>query len=441
MKKHRGRNEGSITQRKDGRWSAIVSLGWADGKRQRKTIYGRTRADVADELTTLLGKRKAGLTLQSRDATIEEYMEQWLENVRNSIRPRTFEKFESVVRLHIVPDLGKTRLVRLKPNDVQKVLNDKRDAGASPQSVRHIRMVLGLALKQALASGVLVRNVAALTKGPTFEPPAIHPMSSDAAKAFLASLEKARLGPLYVLAFASAMRRGELCGLRWNDVNLETRELHVRQSLQRVGSREKAKAKQQERGNAADIANIAHGSKRQVELQPANLQETQANGPISDASRITGVPRRVAAEVVGSRLQLLPLKTKSSIRTIMLPERAIIALKRQRVRQKEERLAAGSDWQGNPDNLVFTSLRGTPVEPRNVYRQFQTLLENAGLPRHRFHDIRHTAATLLFENGASAKQVQALLGHSRVSTTLDTYTHVTPATLDDTAARIDSILR
>jgi integrase len=418
MKKHRGRNEGSITQRKDGRWSAIVSLGWADGKRQRKTIYGRTRAAVADELTTLLGERKAGLTLQSRDATIEQYLEQWLENVRNSIRPRTFEKFESVVRLHIVPDLGKTRLVRLMPDAVQALLNRKVDAGASPQSVRHIRMVLGLALKQALASGVLVRNVAALTKGPTFDPPAIHPMSSDAAKAFLASLEKARLGSLYVLAFASAMRRGELCGLRWNDVNLETRELHVRQSLQRVGSREKAKAKQQER--ARNAANIADGSN-----QPD----------------VTGLPRRVAAEVVGSRLQLLPLKTKSSIRTITLPERAIVALKRQRVRQKEERLAAGTDWQGNPDNLVFTSLRGTPIEPRNVYRQFQVLLENAGLPRRRFHDIRHTAATLLFENGASAKQVQALLGHSRVGTTLDTYTHVTPATLDDTAARIDSILR
>ena len=80
------------------------------------------------------------------------------------------------------------------------------------------------------------------------------------------------------------------------------------------------------------------------------------------------------------------------------------------------------------------------MEPRNVYRQFQVLLEKADLRIARFHDIRHTAATMLFENGASAKQVQALLGHSRVGTTLDTYTHVTPATLDDTAARIDSIL-
>ena len=377
MKKHRGRNEGSITQRKDGRWSAIVSLGWADGKRQRKTIYGRTRAAVATELTSLLGKRDAGLSLPSRGATVEHFLTRWLENVRSSIRPRTYEKFESVVRLHIVPDLGKFRLEKLTPDAVYALLNRKLAAGSSPQSVRHIRMVLGLALKQAVSWNLLIRNVAAMTKGPKVERAAIHPMSQDATRTFLASVRSKRLGSLYEVAFTLAMRRGEICGLRWDDVNLEKRELHVRKSLQRVGG----------------------------------------------------------------RLQLLELKTKSSIRTITLPERAIVALKRQRVRQMEERLAAGADWQGNPDSLVFTSRRGTPVEPRNVYRQFQVLLEKAGLPIARFHDIRHTAATMLFENGASAKQVQALLGHSRVGTTLDTYTHVTPATLDDTAARIDSILR
>jgi len=376
MKKHRGRGEGSIVRRRDGRWTAIVSLGWRDGKRRRKSIYGRTRQDVALELTSLLGKRDAGIELPSRGASVEHFLARWLDNVRNALRPRTFEKFESVVRLHIVPDLGKFRLEKLTPDAVQALLNRKLAAGASPQSVRHIRMILGLALKQAVGWNLLIRNVAAMTKGPKVERTTIHPMTADAARVFLASIENARLGSLYVLAFTLAMRRGELCGLRWDDVNLDGREIHVRQSLQRVGG----------------------------------------------------------------RLQLLPLKTKSSIRTITLPVRAIAALKRQRVRQIEERLAAGADWQGNANGLVFTSRRGTPVEPRNVYRQFHVLLEKAGLPIVRFHDIRHTAATVLFEDGASAKQVQALLGHSRVGTTLDIYTHVTPATLDDTAGRIDLIL-
>ncbi len=233
MKKHRGRGEGSITQRKDGRWSAIVSLGWRDGKRQRKTIYGRTRQDVATELTSLLGKRDAGIALPARGATVEQFMARWLDTVRNSIRPRTYEKFESVVRLHIVPDLGKFRLEKLTPDAVQLLLNDKLKAGASPQSVRHIRMVLALALKQAVGWNLLIRNVAAMTKGPRVERTEIHPMTSDAARAFLKSTETAALGSLYVLAFTLAMRRGEVCGLRWDDVNLDGRELHVRQSLQR----------------------------------------------------------------------------------------------------------------------------------------------------------------------------------------------------------------
>jgi integrase len=144
---------------------------------------------------------------------------------------------------------------------------------------------------------------------------------------------------------------------------------------------------------------------------------------------------------VGGRLQLLPLKTKQSARTVNLPKRAVAALRRQAVRQKEEQLRAGPDWAGNTDNLVFTSLRGTPLEPRNASaRHFKKMLTKAGIAPHRFNDARHTAATLLLDDGANIKQVQALLGHSRISTTLDVYVHHTPAARDDTAARMDAIL-
>jgi integrase len=183
------------------------------------------------------------------------------------------------------------------------------------------------------------------------------------------------LEALYLTALTTAMRRGEILGLRWPDIDLDTRKLAVNQSLQRAAG----------------------------------------------------------------TLQLLPLKTKSSTRTIHLPGILIAALRRHGVRQKEEKLAAGPDWQGNPGRLVFTSRRGTPLEPRNVVRSFKIALVKAGLPETKFHNLRHTAATLLFENHAHPKQVQALLGHSRISTTLDTYTHVTEQMLDDTAERIDSI--
>ena len=128
------------------------------------------------------------------------------------------------MRLHIVPDLGKFRLEKLTPDAVQALLNRKLAAGASPQSVRHIRMVLRLhALKQAVSWNLVVRNVAAMTKGPKVERAVIHPMSQDATRTFLASVRSKRLGSLYEVAFTLAMRRGEICGLRWDNVNLKGR--------------------------------------------------------------------------------------------------------------------------------------------------------------------------------------------------------------------------
>jgi integrase len=151
--------------------------------------------------------------------------------------------------------------------------------------------------------------------------------------------------------------------------------------------------------------------------------------------RVSQSPQRATG-----RLRLLPPKTKSSIRAITLPERLIAALKHHKIRQMEERLAAGPEWKGNQHDLVFTSKIGTPLEPRNVVRHFKLMLAKAGLQDAKFHSLRHTCATLLFQNGAHPKQVQALLGHSRIATTLDTYTNVVPSMLDDTANRIDAIL-
>ncbi|MGO9057761.1 MAG: tyrosine-type recombinase/integrase [Candidatus Binataceae bacterium] len=375
--KHRGRNEGSITQRRDGRWQAIISLGYEGGRRKRKSIYGRTRAEVAKELTKLLRTKDRGLPLPAGGTTLERYMERWLEHVKPTVRPRSWESFEMLSRRHIVPELGRYRLEKLTPDHVQDLLNRKLAAGLSAQTVRHIRMTLGLALKRAVKWELAARNVAALTDGPKVERKPISPLSAEEAQRLLAVVHESRLAGVYELVFSLGLRRGECLGLAWPNVDLEARTLTITQSLQRVGG----------------------------------------------------------------RLQLLPLKTKQSARTIALPERTVAALRRQSVRQKEEQLRSGPEWQGNPDNLVFTSLAGTPLEPRNVSaRHFKAMLAKAGIEPHRFNDARHTCATLLLDDGANIKQVQALLGHSRVATTLDVYVHHTPAARDDTAARMDQIL-
>jgi len=138
-------------------------------------------------------------------------------------------------------------------------------------------------------------------------------------------------------------------------------------------------------------------------------------------------------------LQLVAVKTKTSKRPIKLPAELFSVMKRRNIRQKEEQLAAGTEWKGNPDNLVFTTMIGTPLEPRNVHRQFKSILTKAEVEEVRFHDLRHTCATLLFANKTPGKQVQELLGHSRLSTTMDIYVHTDEGTREDTASRLDSI--
>lgn len=376
--KHRGRNEGSITQRRDGRWQAIISLGYGEnGKRKRKSIYGRTRAEVARELTKLLRTKDRGLPLPAGGTTLDKYVNKWLEHVKPTVRPRTYESFETLVRRHILPELGKYRLEKLTPDHVQDLLNTKLAAGLSAQTVKHIRMVMRLALTRAVKWEMVGRNVAALTDGPKVEPKPIQPLTAEEVKRLLAAVSASRLAGVYTIAFDLGLRRGEVLGLRWQDVDVNTLMIRLSQSLQRVGG----------------------------------------------------------------RLQLLPLKTKSSAREIEMTTSVAAALRRQAVRQKEEQLRAGPDWQGNPDNLVFTSLRGTPLEPRNVSaRHFKMMLARTGIGPHRFHDARHSCATLLFDDGASVKQVQALLGHSRASTTMDVYVKNTDDARHDTAARMNAIL-
>jgi integrase len=123
---------------------------------------------------------------------------------------------------------------------------------------------------------------------------------------------------------------------------------------------------------------------------------------------------------------------------IRMPGVVVAALKAHRTRQLEDRLAAGGAWKDS--GFVFTSPIGTALEPLNVTREFHVLLASAGLPVIRFHDLRHTAATLLLAQGVDPRTIMETLGHSQISLTLNTYSHVLPALEADAAAKIDAIL-
>jgi len=236
MTKRRGHGEGSIHQRKDGSWCAIVDLGWVNGKRKRKYLYGKTRKEVADKLKTAYHDQASGVDLASERQTVEEFLKLWLEQtvkVRN--RDGTYDNYAQIVRSHITPAIGKYQLTKLTPEQVQAMLNQLTGVGLAPRTVRNVRAVLRDALNQAVKRRRIAYNVAALVEIPRAEKPVITPLTPEQAQALLEAVRGDPLEALYRVALSLGLRRGEVLALRWEDIDFDRRELHVTGSVRRVG--------------------------------------------------------------------------------------------------------------------------------------------------------------------------------------------------------------
>ncbi len=375
MAKRRGHGEGAVYQRADGRWCASVDQGWEGGKRKRKVIYGKTRREVAEKLVVVQRTTQQGLPAQDDQITVGGFLDQWLRDVaKPTVRQTTYAGYESALRKHLKPGLGRHRLSKLTPAHVQTFMNEKVAEGLSPRTVAYLRTILRTALNRALEWGLIQRNVAALVKPPRSVSAEVEPFTAEEAKALLETLKGTRLQALFAVPLAVGLRMGEALGLRWEDVNLETGSLRVAQSLQRVK---------------------------------------------------------------GGLIFTEPKSAKSK-RTIPLPAHSLAILKTHRTRQLEERLAAGDAW--HDSGLVFTTLIGTPLDSRNVRRLFHDLCEEAEIPKRRFHDLRHTCATLLLSQNVHPRVVMETLGHSQISLTLDTYSHVLAPLQRQAADEMDAVL-
>lgn len=372
MGRKRGNGEGSVYQRKDGRWEGSMTV---DASGRRRWFLGRTRQDVARKLGDALKQRNDGVLVAGGHQSVGEFLTAWLEGTRPSLRPRTWLRYEEYVRLHVTPSLGKVPLARLTPQQLQRLYAERLATGLSPTTVNHLHGTLHKALGQAARWGLVARNVADLVDPPR---PAHHEMttlSPEQVRALLAAAEGERLSALYAVAL-EGLRRGEILALRWRDIDVDARTLQVRGSLQ----------------------------------------------PTPDGLRI------------------VEPKTASSRRLVVLSATAVDALRRHRVRQAAERLQLGPAWEDN--DLVFANEVGRPIDAGNLVRRgFQPLLARAGLPRIRFHDLRHTAATLLMGRNVNAKIVAEKLGHSQISTTVDLYSHVTPTMQREAAEELDAVLK
>ena len=346
--------------------------------RKRKTVYGKTRSEVAKKLNKALSDREDGLIFAAGNLKVGEYLDRWLkDSLEGNVRPRTLSNYQLQVRQHITPALGRIKLRTLTPAHVQGLYRQKLDAGLAPSSVRYIHAVLHRALKQALRCGLVPRNVTEAVDLPKLVNEEVDALLPEEARVFLEAARGDRYEAIYVVAVTTGMRRGELLGLRWSDLILDgAATLRVGRQLQRMRD--------------------------------------------------------------GSGLKIVSPKGGKG-RTICLPTRAVEALKAHRARQAEEKLKAGPLYRDA--GITFATQVGTPLEPSNIDRRsFKPLLKEAGLPDIRFHDLRHTCATVLLSQGVNPKFVQELLGHADIKLTLGTYSHFLPSMGDQTAAAMESAL-
>ena len=231
----RGSGEGSIYKRSDGRWAGVVDLGWLDGKRNRKSMYAKTRKEVQEKLNTALLSHRRGLSFQSETLTVSEFLFDWLaESVKPIVRPRTYQSYAELVRLHLEPSLGRIRLSRLTPRDVRKLINSKLNAGLSPRRVQYIHAVLRKALSQAEKDGSVARNVSKLADAPKVEQAEISPFDPNEARLFVKAISGERLEALYLLAIAIGLQQAEILGLSWKDIDFDKSQCIVRKTLQRI---------------------------------------------------------------------------------------------------------------------------------------------------------------------------------------------------------------
>jgi integrase len=238
VSRRRGSGEDSVYRDGD-RWRGAVSLGQDEaGRRVRKKVSGRTRAEAAEKLRKLRQQVDAGI-IPDDTLTVGAFLDRWLTvNVPGTVAESTEDDYRDTVRLHLSPGLGSKRLAKLSVVDLDKLWKSKRDAGYSTNSVRLMRTILRRALGQAQREGIVFRNVAALSAPPRVRSREGRTLTVEQARRLLDAATGHRVELVIILALAYGMRCGEVLGLRWSALDWDTGTLQVTHSVQRIKSRD-----------------------------------------------------------------------------------------------------------------------------------------------------------------------------------------------------------
>lgn len=379
----RGRGEDSIYQREsDGRWIVEIRDGYKpDGKPKIRYFTAKTKQDAQRKHREARIQMAQGLPATNDVQTVSSWLAYWLKHkVQSSKRTTTYEGYESLCRVHIIPALGRKHLAKLTAMDVQAMMTSMIDRGASPTTAKNARAVLRKALNDAMRDDLVGRNVVSFTDMPRQETFHAHPLSEAELPAFLNAITGHRLETLWLTLVTIGLREGEAFGLRWRDIDFDRRILAIKYQIQRTGH----------------------------PPQP----------------------------------HFVDPKTERSRRPVPLPASLIQSLHDHQERQQLEIARAGDRWQGEKwQHLVFPTSIGSPLDPSNVLKQYRTMLTEAGInPNRRVHDLRHTCGTMLARLGVQPREAQEILRHAQIQTTLAIYTHVSSEGIKSAMDRLGDML-
>jgi integrase len=334
---------------------------------KRKVKYSKQQKVIKD---WLLGQRKAiedGNWVESDKVTLAAFLDRYMADIAShTLRPKTIQSYEYLIRLHIKPEIGNIKLGALRPDHLQNLYSLKLNQGLSNRTVQYIHAVIHKSLHQAMKWGLVNRNVADLADPPKVKRRIPQTLTLEQIKQLLEIVKEDRLYALYALAVGCGLREGELLGLYWEDIDFFSGTIHIQRAVQ---------------------------------------------------------------QLVGKGLIITEPKSDKSKRNIAIPGFASDIL---------------WDWReksGNNSGLVFPTGNNTPISPRNLVRHFKTSLVKAGLPNLPFHSLRHSFASIQLMAGTNPKIVQEALGHSQISLTLDTYSHVIPSLQKEAAEKMNELFK
>jgi integrase len=380
----RGQNEGTIRQRKDGTWEARYSLGRdKDGRQIQKSIYDKERNVVAKKLNLALSLINSGENIKESKATLYSWMMEWLDTYKKpNCAETSYESHRCIVRNCIKgKPLGNMQLNKIKKHHIQDALNGLQN---TPSMAKKAYILLKESLNEAVENKMIKENPIGKMKAPKVEQAQVQILTLEEQDKFIRALDGNKFQVILMLALQTGLRIGELCGLKWSDLDLERKTITVKRRVKRT----KVIFDDKSKGNKTEIL-------------------------------------------------IRPPKTAKSRRTIPLMESAVIALQQHKKEQKILEMKHKLVWRN--EKWIFTLLDGKLLEPNLLDRQFKAVLKTAGLPSINFHALRHTFVSRLLEAGENIKTISELIGHTDVAFTLNKYAHILPEQKQSAVDSIDKL--